>query len=169
LPETAACEVGRAWQTAPDSVIAFSFGRRSEPQVPSASNADLAREIVQRYPALPIVAQYEIASLIPPEMLRLCIGSGGSDRYLDTRGIALEALRCLEQGDLCRPVVVAHQSHLRRAVATCWRLGLDARVPEVELRVRFDRRSTQWWTRGPIRWWLRELPTMVYDRRPFHA
>lgn len=153
----------------PDSVIAFAFGRRSEPGVPATSNADLAREIVQRYSGLPVLAEFEIASLLPADMVRLCIISTGRDRYFDTRKVALTALPCLVEDGLKRPVVVAHPVHLKRALGTCRRLGLDAREPGGARRVRFDSHSTQWWTRGPIRWWLRELPARVYDRRPLTA
>lgn len=153
----------------PDSVIAFAFGRRSEPGVAAASNADLAREIVERYSGLPILAEIEIASLLPRDMVRLCITSTQRERYFDTRKVVLTALPCLIEDGLRRPVVVAHPVHLRRALTTCRRLGIDAREPLGELRVRFDRRSTQWWTRGPIRWWLREFPVRVYDRRPLSA
>lgn len=146
-------------------VIGFSFGavRKDGEVVPGPSNEVLADIIVKEFGSLPLLLQSEIADSLPPSLAVLRrIGEHRRGPYLDSRAVARQALEVMREKGWTTAVVLAHRHHVPRAEAVCRRLGIDTVVPEGLARVPFCTKSLQWWTRGPVRWRLREVPAVFW-------
>jgi hypothetical protein len=148
-----------------DSFVVFGFGLgptvNGKP-TPGASNRALAQWLLAHNPERkPTVVQegiylaLEELNAVGPWVIRL------SDRpgvYVDTLGAANQAEAVLHLGGLTRPIVVAHDLQLQRAVWSCEAVGLtECVVPELPP-TPFDPESVQHGgTRSESEWVRREL------------
>jgi hypothetical protein len=114
-------------------------------------------------PDLPLVAEREVADALgPTERLIAAPDFDPEDGYAGTPGVAKAAAEALLTRGIRRVVVLAHPGHRRRAAWCCRTVGLDP-VLVPRLNVPFDPESAQWWTRGAVRWWLREVPARAVN------
>lgn len=142
--------------------------------------AELACQFVQFHPSVRLVVQEEIRCeimarhpaidqarmiIIPEREIR-------SSGYLDTRGFlhqAVSRVKRLERNEnrqFNNVLLICHHAHLWRAKRTLEQVLFEARLRSIAVRIPprdqlkaipYDRQSFQWWTRGPVCWWLREL------------
>ena len=84
--------------------------------------------------------------------------------YVDTRTIALQMAEIVHRENYLRVVVVAHPRHMGRVVRTLARLGVSARPAANVADAPFDPLSVQPWTRGPVRWRIREAVSLLMYR-----
>lgn len=122
---------------------------------------EIGRELKERHPAI--------------DKARLRVISGHEtkpSKYLDTREFlcqAVERIKSLEHNMEMRfhnILLICHHAHLWRAKRTLEQVLFEAKLGSVIVRIParddlksipYDRKSSQWWTRGPVRWWFREL------------
>ncbi|MDD5342513.1 MAG: hypothetical protein PHI73_04245 [Patescibacteria group bacterium] len=146
-------------------LVAFSFGMRGEKAGPCLSNVDLAREverIVQEVgDGIAVVVQHEIGSLLnftgrKPTKLHLVTHHRRPGVYLDSEEVMAQAdVFFQELGDnppgipVVRNIFVVAQPFLH--LTKCRRLAEQAGYVILSWsmsRIRFDRQSTQRWTRS---------------------
>jgi hypothetical protein len=150
---------------APEAAVAFAFGwrRAGHGRAPGASNIELAAAATTLGAKLPLVAESDVADALADRssLIGVC-GLLPGRTSVGTAGVARAAAAILHAKGCCCVVVIAHPGHRRRARACCRREGLlVARYPR--LSIAYDPDSVQWWTRGPLRWWLREIPLRCAD------
>lgn len=147
------------------AVIAFAFGRRLNKTgaCPGRSNEQLARAAASLAPKLPLVAEREVAEALPEGVKAVAVVEASAAGWRrGTPGIAIRASQILLPRGLRRVIVIAHPAHLGRAQANCRWAGFTV-LAAPSLHVDYDKCSAQWWTRGPIRWWLREAPLRLAE------
>jgi len=140
---------------ASECVVAFAFGRRDGPRGmrPGWSNDDLARFIVERLVDLPLIAQAEIAAVLPATRTWRSIDRHREpDKYLDTVEFAAQARMVMDREGWTTAIVVAHPFHLPYADAMLAAQKVSTVALDGLQDVRFDRRSSQAWTRSRAAW-----------------
>ncbi|WP_150468361.1 hypothetical protein [Francisella sp. SYW-9] len=156
-----------------NSILAFSFGNayaKNGNQKPGKMNFELANLVISIYSKrhLPVYAQWEIAQAIgnriPHKDLHTIyprVDSQGNLVYLDTKGVAKEAIKEAKGiGNLGTAIVVAFKEHELRAVRTSQALGIKAFAPEgYKLSDTYDKHSGQPWTRDKLTFMLYEIRT----------
>lgn len=158
-----------------DVIVVLAFGYVEEHGnggrvIPGASNIYLAEFVASRQLSRPVIAQHE---LIEP-LRRLAgvdptfvISEATTGGYLDTYDFMAQASVILAKNKLKRPLVLAHPHHLPRVQAVANKLGIDATY-EGGLQAVWEKHSAQRWTRGPLRWFIREVIAIsVYRRRGY--
>lgn len=156
-----------------DCVVALAFGCRIDEHgrlVPGPCNDYLAARVHAVRADRPVIAQCEIDDA-------LCaygVGRGAehviraarrAHQYLDTRECLMQMRSVMAANGWNTPAVVAHPHHLPRVLAVLAALGVDG-IPVPGVQAIWDHRSGQCWTRGPVRWAVREsLAIAVYARR----
>lgn len=152
-----------------DALVAFSFGAGRGASI-SVTNRQLAATAGRRS-NLPVLAQGEVALALAAggqpvvdieALARESNGLGPAD-YVDTAAVARAAATVVDAAGWTTVGVVAHPAHAGRCAAICESLGMRAVIPPDILWVRFDPRSTQWWTRRRSAWLLRELPVIAHQ------
>lgn len=161
-----------------EAVVVFDFGgcdrassrRRGGPAV-SPVNAALA-SVTDLVPGVPVAAQHESARalsargrmVIDLEAAVRDAGGLSADAHVDTARVVDALAGVVDRAGWTSVAVVAHPVHLARCIATCQRLGLRiVAAPTGHLADLWDPRSSQWWTRGPARWTVRELPVIAHQ------
>ena len=152
----------------PDCVIALSFGFRTAADGTARSgavNRDLAGFVAAETSGLPCIAQHEIADILlanykitPAHVIHASLGA-----YLDSRQVLIEARDYMQAHNLHAALIVVQRSHAYRTLSLCRRLGIAAELAH-GLPYSWDVDSDQWWTRGPLRWWLREAVVLTHHR-----
>lgn len=154
-------------------VVALAFGYRLvRPGVrePGPCNEYLAALTLATSNGRPIIAQVEIDQSIrtfrPGMGADHLIGSArGSGRYLDTRECAVQICSIMDYFGWKAAALIAHPHHLPRAQAVFAARGIETATPP-GVRAIWDRESGQLWTRGPLRWAIREpFAILIYERR----
>jgi hypothetical protein len=164
--------------TGVEAVVVFDFGsldsetrRRAAGRAISPVNAALA-SVTDLVPGIPVLAQHESALALSgrgrlvidlEQSVREAAGLADGD-HVDT-GRVVDALAGLvDRAGWTSVGVVAHPAHLARCVATCQRLGLRVvAAPTDHLAALWDPASSQWWTRRPASWTLRELAVVAHQ------
>ncbi|MGH3786627.1 MAG: YdcF family protein [Pseudonocardiaceae bacterium] len=144
-------------------VVALAFGYRlirAGVREPGPCNEYLAARALTTSNGRPIVAQAEIDQAI--RSVRPSIGADhviGSardpKRYLDTYELAVQVHAIMNRYGWKTAVLIAHPHHLPRAQAVFSTLGIHT-VTCAGVRPIWDSKSSQSWTRGPLRWAIRE-------------
>jgi hypothetical protein len=153
---------------AADCVLGFAFGRLGrEPNVrPGVSNERLAGYARQHFPGLPAILQQEVADayrLLAPGHPVLSIDHHREvGRYLDTREVAEQARKLMEQHGWQTAVLLAHGHHVPRALRVCTRLGIQVVVPAGLQAIPFCPDSSQPWTRTARAWYRRECLVLLH-------
>lgn len=162
-----------------DSILAFAFGNRYAPngnQIPGPMNvqlADLAVELHEKT-GKPVYAQWEIAQAIGSRMssdklfpIYPTVNEGGELVYLNTTGVALDAVRQAGSMEkMGKTLVLAFYEHSLRAVDTARKAGLDAYAPQgFEMPSDYDSQSGQPWTRDRQTFMLYEVRTRANEKR----
>ncbi|WP_209451857.1 hypothetical protein [Francisella sp. LA112445] len=156
-----------------NSILAFSFGNayaKNGNQKPGKMNYELADLVISIYNKthLPVYAQWEIAQAIgnriPQKDLHTIypkVDSQGNLVYLDTKGVAKEAIKEVKGvNNLGTAVVIAFKEHELRAVRTSQALGIKAFAPKgYKLPDTYDKYSGQPWTRDKLTFMLYEIRT----------
>ena len=83
-------------------------------------------------------------------------------KYLDTYEVLAQAVEAMKENKLAKAILVAHPGQTWRATKVLEKMGIEVIIPVGLETICFDLYSTQWWTRGPLRWWIREIPTRIF-------
>ncbi len=170
-----------------DVILALDFGmRESDFPLPDDSvcksnraMAELVCWLTQFHPSARLVVQDEIGldirarhpSIDQAKMRVIGDHETKPPKYLDTRGFlwhAVEHIKGLEHRAERRfnsVLLVCHRAHLWRVKRALEQLLFEAKLRiavqtlggEDLKDIPYDRQSSQWWTKGPVRWWFREL------------
>lgn len=147
--------------------------------------AALVCDFAQIHPDAKLIVQDEIGLEIkerlscadPEKMLVIAHNKRKPWRRLDTRGFLEQAVEhisgfnCKAERRFYKILLVCHPAHLWRAKQALETLLFKADMtatevivpPKEDLRaIPYDRNSSQWWTRGVIRWWIREVLVIFY-------
>lgn len=154
-------------------VVVLTFGYRlirTGVREPGPCNEYLASLALATSNGRPIIAQVEVYEAI--RSLRPSIGADhviGSARdpeqYLDTHEFAVQVHSIMGAYGWKTAALIAHPHHLPRSQAVFASLGIET-TTSAGMRSIWDRKSSQPWTRGPLRWAIRELPVIcLYERR----
>lgn len=139
-------------------IIAQAFGQAR--YGPGLSNEALARIVQAHYEryGLPIIAQIEVAEALIVlgvpiyAVIRVHRQLG---KYLDTVEVLRQAKVACDLNGWKIATLVSHPHHSGRVQAIAQRLGFEYTFIAVSELV-YDPASTQWWTRGPLRFKLHE-------------
>lgn len=155
-------------------VIALSFALRAGRE-PNPCNINLASETERvvdllRAEGHKVVtsSQWEIALRLKAERINLIsVVTKHRDgvSYLDSDEVILQSVDAFEaQGGVDEVVIVANPSiHLQGARSKARGFGL--KVCKVPIRwIGFDKESDQWWTRGPVRAFVRTVGRVLFGR-----
>lgn len=145
--DLAACEV----------ILAQSFGLRADgPGVSNEALAEVVRSLHLRH-GLPMVLQWEVADCLTDlPMAGVIREHEEPGKYLDSREVLLQSWSICQAHGWKRAVVVAHPDHAWRVARIAHKLGFQVAVANTS-QVPYDPESTQVWTRGPVRFLLREV------------
>jgi uncharacterized SAM-binding protein YcdF (DUF218 family) len=154
-------------------VVALDFGYRlvrAGVREPGPCNEYLASLALTTSNGRPIIAQVEIDhaihSLRPSMGADHVIGSTRDrERYLDTREFAVQVHSIMGDYGWKTAALIAHPHHLPRAQAVFTSRGIET-ATSTGVRSVWDSKSSQPWTRSPLRWAIRELFAIwLYERR----
>lgn len=144
-----------------DCVIGLSFGYRGKHlQIqPGLSNQDIAAAVLNNYPHLPKIFQFEIADAYTElgardarSVMRIS-KHRVKGKYLDTREVILQAQLIMKKQGYKTAALVAHPAHMPRVEAACTAAGIAWVADDaVRNQVEFDSQSTQKWTRDWDHW-----------------
>lgn len=136
-------------------VVAIPFGGHLPCEMPGATNQWLAKltDDLSRQYDLPVITQSEVNQALSPITKRLLVIGDPDDFHINTREFFE---RVVEQVGDEPIIVVAQLTHAKRVQWVCEQLEIKTRWPQLGEAV-YDRCSTQWWARGPIRWYFWEL------------
>jgi hypothetical protein len=158
--------------TPAQAVVAFAFGFRRNGSVrePGASNRQLATLARDTHPLLPLFAEADVFRALPDLDRELeCIPTARGPARTGTRAVARGAATLCQARGIRRVAVIAHPAHRLRAEMDCRREGLVV-IPAADAPIDYDPASSQWWTRRPELWWIREAPLRLIlatrDRLP---
>ena len=148
-------------------VLGFSFGHRG--QEPGISNEAIARAIRDFAPDI-ISVQWEIGKAlrrlgVSPDHEVLTHHKEG--QYLDTEEVARQMKEFLQSSNLIGKdiYVAAHQGHLPRCIRILKSFGIEAKPLVARIRIPYDPKSHQVWTRSPIIFHVREwLIKLLYKQ-----
>jgi uncharacterized SAM-binding protein YcdF (DUF218 family) len=86
-------------------------------------------------------------------------------QYLDTHEFAVRVQSIMDDHGWKTAELIAHPHHLPRVQAVFASRGIEA-TTSADVRSVWDRKSTQPWTRSPLRWAIRELFAIwLYEQR----
>ena len=147
-----------------DSIVGVPFGTHPEGSPLGAPNQSIVEEMLrlhELYPHLPLIAQWEMedSPLLQVDgglRLDLVIGERWHP-HINTYEFFQE-LRA-KRPDLKRPIIVAHQGHMRRCVWVAKRQVFEPRVPRLR-EMPFDPTSLHWQTHGPMEFFIWERPVV---------
>ena len=146
-------------------IIAPSFGSRKDSQH-DLSNLGIAKHIMGIYRTikLPMIFQKEVASAFrsltggkDAEIVKVIKEHRVKGKYLDTYEVLAQALEIIKKNGWTKVILVAHPDHICRAEKVLKKMRLKVLIPSGLEDIPFDPHSRQWWTRGPLVWWLWEV------------
>lgn len=154
-------------------IIAPSFGARKIEYADNFKNSNLniAYQIEDVYPErdIPVILQKEVA-----EAARRWMFKNGKiitaiikrhrieGKYLDTYEVLAQAVEAMKENGWKKAIIVGHPAHIPRIKAVLEKMGMEVIIPSGLETIPYDPLSIQWWTRGPLRWWIREIPTRIF-------
>lgn len=139
-------------------IIAQSFGQTRDG--PGRSNEALALVVLahwERY-HVPVIAQIEVAqalAVLDVPVHTVIRAHRQPGKYLDTVEVLRQAETVCDLNGWSAVTLISHPHHSSRVQAIAQRLGFRDKFIAVSAPV-YDPVSTQWWTRGPLRFKLRE-------------
>lgn len=143
----------------PDVILAFAFGTSDLVNWQIAQQVDL---LAKEY-SVPVIAQEEVATRMYVKAEVVIAPS--QEVCLSTLHICRQFESGANQRHWNKVLVVAAPPHQKRCVRDLGMLGFGAQTETGALTEWFtywqwwyDKTSHQRWTRGPLRWWLREIP-----------
>lgn len=153
-------------------IVAFSFALRDEGEEPNPCNVRLA-EAVERIAALEqspvIVAQWEVARKLTADGIRVIKAVESQEGvYLDSEGVWTEARRVFRDAGVTSVIPVAQPFlQLQMVTRMIKRSGFKVTRRKIGW-IGFDRKSTQPWTRGPIRTLLYAVRRGLFGSQGLH-
>lgn len=142
-----------------DSIIGQSFGARVDE--PGLVNEHLAEYIIEQLPPHLIRALQQEISMAMQDRGRVVEHTIQGDpstalgAQLDSFGLLTEARDWLFENGYQRPVLVGHAHQMGRLILQARKLEIDI-VTTPGLPQQYDPQSTQFWTRNPALWTVRE-------------
>ena len=154
-------------------IIAQSFGARKQGErgIGNMSIASAVWKISQKE-RIPVILQKEIvdrfrafrdesSSPITEGIIMGIVERHREGKYLDTYEVLSQAREVMRKYRWTRAILVAHPAHISRCKKVLEKMGMIVIIPKGLEYIPFDIHSTQWWTRGRLKWWLREIPTRI--------
>lgn len=150
----------------PDVVIALSLGLcagriKSLKRFPGLSNEVMAEIIKEDFKDLPKILQWEVADALGDLKAKRINEHRIKGQYLDTYEVVSQIRDLMFHDGMKCAILIAHPLHAWRAMKVCEKMGIATLVPNGLERIPFDHLSVQSWTRGPIRFILREIPARL--------
>lgn len=150
-------------------IIAPSFGMRKKVGELGVSNEAIAEIIVDIAgyfeKKIPVIAQKEVADALSSLKYTNIVGVIKEHwirgKYLNTSEVLLQTHGIMKKNRWDKAIAVAHPAHISCVKGILEKMGVEVIIPEELEGIPFDPLSTQWWTRGRLRWWLREIPTSL--------
>lgn len=151
-------------QTAKIAVVGLSFGCRGiqlRPTNDDPVHVDLAQagDAFAESMKAPRLYQWEIADQATGK-IDLCVERNGM-KYLDTRQVLVATKKWCDKHDITDVILVCASHHQWRVKLSAKKIGFNV-IGVRTIANQWDPLSEQWWTRGPKRFWIREVPTFVY-------
>ncbi|MBU3942369.1 hypothetical protein KKA24_00115 [Patescibacteria group bacterium] len=143
-------------------IVAPSFGARKDSQH-DLSNLGIAKHImgIYRIIGLPMIFQKEVASAFrslaggkDAEIVKVIEEDRVKGKRLDTYEVLAQAFEVIKKRGWNKVILVAHPDHIWRAKKVLEKMRLKVLIPSGLEDIPFDPHSSQWWTRGPLVWWL---------------
>ncbi|MBU3964387.1 hypothetical protein KJ562_01485 [Patescibacteria group bacterium] len=141
----------------PIGVVAFSFGlTKCEPNPCNIALAKAVQRIVreekQRGISVVVVAQWEITTALPSKMIDyIVVNHRQRCIYLDSEEVMAQAAEVFSREGVSHVIPVANPFlHLHKCRQLVKQSGFTPIARNIG-RIGFCQKSTQWWTRGPIR------------------
>lgn len=153
-----------------DIVIGHEFGAPSEGV--GVVNEALAEIIAEHHTDKPIYAAHSIASALK-RLVEVEIAGELMDTSSNTTATVggtweeLQQVWDLVDQQPVRSLHIGQAHHIGRIAQQAQLVGFKPVVPE-GLPATFDRYSSQWWCRGPVRWAVREIPGSAILRAKGH-
>ncbi len=146
-----------------DVIVALAFGERhAEPGISNIDISALVSDQIIKYQR-PAILQREIFNILSKEFIpgskrfNIKNENGG---YLDTREVLLRVRKICRANEWNKILLIAHPEHIFRSQKTAEKLGLVC--IKLSSPIRYDEKSTQWWTRSKFLYWVREIPVLFY-------
>lgn len=151
----------------PDVILAFGFSREGE----ANQHIAISAKVCLRKYEIPIFTQNDVAQHLSDVRPIIVVEEG--KRYLSTLGIVLAFITLAQKRGWKRVFVVAAPPHIWRCVRDLQKMGFEVFDDRFYFQTAYqksfwyNRKDSQPWVRGPLRWWLREiilrvLPWKVY-------
>lgn len=145
-----------------------------DPGIPNRTLADFCFQEFENN-RMPFMLQWEVAYALWNEysdwyeenLRHLMANWPKREEYLSTRDILLEVRDMTRKKGWHNPLIIAHPEHIQRAYFLAKRIYSDETVRATDLSPSpewFDRRSVQWWTRGPMQWLAYEMLARIHHR-----
>lgn len=152
-------------------LVAFSFGLRAIEQEPNPCNIRLAQSVMNilatEKDEVVVVSQWEISRQLRAHgcdpIRSVELRSDGS--YLDSETVWRTAREVFEEHGVREVIPVAHPTLQMAKVRRLIKSNGFVVMKEPVGTIGFDRQSTQWWTRGPLRLLLYAIVQQVTGRR----
>jgi len=145
-----------------DCIVTLSFGRHKRNS--GSSNIAISQLIDQSNSGkntVPVIAQFEVAEQVMHGVVMHRVGQW-RDGYLPSWKVVDKIIAKMRELGVSRPILYAHPDHVWRIKRHFLRHQIELIIPDNLSEVPYDRYSVQWWTRGPIRWRLREILVRLY-------
>ncbi len=154
----------------PDVVVAFAFGAFLAKDIFHSPNywmAEQAKALALRY-GIPIVTQWDIALFLEDDKkIKVFNAQKNPEKSISTLEIAQTAAKLAREHGWKKAIVIATPQHHRRCMRDLKKVGFSCRyfwnmTPAWGW---YSSKSTQFWTRSPWLWWLREIPLRLIPWR----
>ena len=149
-------------------IIALSFGKRNRPFGSSTNHSNLSlaylvQDIASKKDC-PLLIQKEIADCFDTSKflsLRKGIVSVFEKGDLSTYEIIHSIVKMMERNECHKAIIITHPAYASRIKAILEKKLIEVELPPEIGNIPFDPQSTIWWTRGPLRWWIMEIPLRI--------
>lgn len=143
------------------ALVGLSFGSRPRDGEDPVNQklAERADEIARIWHPTCIVHQWELTRFSKRVVEHVVERKG--EEFLNTHDVLLEAKVWCDKHGVKEVILVCGKFHAYRARKTAENTGFTV-VDVKTISDTWDKKSTQWWTRGPFRNLLREVPACIY-------
>ncbi|MCG2699298.1 hypothetical protein L6251_02695 [Candidatus Parcubacteria bacterium] len=149
----------------PDVVVVFAFGAFLAKDIFHSPNywmAEQAKTLALRY-GIPIITQWDIAQFWEDNKgIQLFNVQKDIKKHISILQISEEAKKLALKYGWIKIAVIATPQHHRRCMRDLKKIGFSWRCWYFSNTTPawgwYSSKSTQFWTRSPWRWWLREIP-----------
>jgi hypothetical protein len=148
--------------------IAWLRSQNFDPGLPNRQLAAECQTMVDCY-GLPVITQWEAALAFDPDWYEqhknniICLWPlADPTRYFTTRLVKEQTVQIMRQCGWSNPIELAHKRQVVRSFLIVRKLlGKPPIVLEQKISS-FDSGSVQPWTKSPLRWIVREVPTRIH-------